>query len=164
MPDCWFVLPSIFLGAVSLTNRDPECSDRMELTTKSSAGANGLFLVCSQVFRIAPKLGCTRLSCPAKALAQVTCNSSRLPRNTRRSLRILRLNYIDHGGSNPVVDQRNEMRFSPLWCNGPRLLAGTPLACVSRWVMCPWQAAGNPNNKISFRVLRALHGNVPLSI
>ena len=63
-PDRWSVL-------------DPECSDQRKLTAKSSAGAKGLFLVCSQVLRITPKLSCTRISCPAKPSAQVTCYSIR---------------------------------------------------------------------------------------
>ncbi len=92
---------------------DPECSDRRELTTKPSAGANGPLLVCSQLPSLTPKLSCTRLPYPAKPSAPVTCLSFRLPRRSRRARRVSQTNYIDHGVSYPVVDQREELPLLP---------------------------------------------------
>jgi len=78
-----------------------------------SAGANGPLLVCFQLPNLTAKLRCGRLTCPAKPLAPVTCNSIRLPRSTRRSRRILQSNYIDNGVSYPVVDQWEELPLLP---------------------------------------------------
>ncbi len=78
-----------------------------------SAGANGPLLVCSQVLMLTPKLSFTRLPCPAKPSAPVTCNSIRLPRSTRRSRRILQLNSTT-GFRTPWSTKGKSCRFSPL--------------------------------------------------
>ncbi len=53
------------------------------------------------------------LTCPAKPSTPLKCYSFCLPRSTRRSRRISQSNYIDHGISYPVVDQREELPLLP---------------------------------------------------
>ncbi len=58
------------------------------------SGSHGLMLDCYQAPSLMPKLSYGWLTCPAEQSVAVTCFSVRLPRSTRRSGRILQLDFI----------------------------------------------------------------------